>query len=338
MARERESGGSLRPPGLQHGDRIAVAAPSGTVQTARRLDRGVATLESMGFEVVVGSQVTTDDPGKRTAQARADELNGFLRDQAVRAVIAAIGGYTTNAVLPLIDYDALRRDPKIICGYSDITALLLACHQLARIVTFHGPTLLPEIAEYPAAQPYTINHLQHAISRPAPMGRLAPPEAWTDEFLLWDHHDDRPRSMQQSPGWRWLSGGRASGPLLGGNLETISALAGTQYFPDFTGAVVFLETACGNIDLIGRSITHLAMLGVFAVASAVLFGRLFRATAELGDQLCELLLHHVAGQPIPVVTDVDLGHTDPMLTLPIGVRADVDGTARIVEIVDAAVR
>jgi len=337
MSRRCEPGTLRRPPRLQRGDRIAVAAPSGITQTSGRLTRGVAALKSLGFEVVVGSQVMAGDPGKRTAQNRADELNGFLRDQTVRAVIAAIGGDTTNAVLPLVDYAALRRDPKIICGYSDITALLLACHQLAGMVTFHGPTLLPEIAEFPAAQPYTLHYLKWAVGRARPVGRLTPAEAWTDEFLLWDHHDDRPRAMRQSGGWRWLSGGSASGPLLGGNLETVSALAGTRYFPDFAGAVVFLETASDNIDLIERSMTHLGMLGVFTAASAVLLGRPFRAEAEFGNQLSELLLHHIAGRPIPVAADVDLGHTDPMLTLPIGVRADVDGAARIVEIVDAAV-
>jgi muramoyltetrapeptide carboxypeptidase len=327
-----------RPPGLKPGDRIAIVSPSAPVRAPRRLARGVATLTNLGFEVIVGPRARAGAAAsERDARARADELNGFLADRTIRAVVAAIGGYTSNAVLPYVDYAALRRDPKIICGYSDITALLLACRSLAGIVTFHGPTLLPEIAEFPAAQPYTMDYLQRAVSRQEPVGQLTPADSWTDEFLLWDHDDNRPRTMRRARGWRWLTSGSGCGPLVGGNLETISALAGTRYLPDFGGAVVFLETVGLDIDLVERSMTHLDMLGVFGAAAAVLFGRPFRSGAEFGDQLADLLLRHLGDRSIPVITDVDLGHTDPMLTLPIGVQAHVDYATGSVEIVDAAV-
>lgn len=325
------------PPALRPGDRVAIAAPSGPVRTPRRMDRGVRALTDLGYDVIVGPQARTDDPEERSGRARADELNVFLNDPTVRGVFAAIGGYTANATLPHLDYAALRRDPKVICGYSDVTALLLACHAQTGVVVFHGPTVLPELAEYPEAQPYTTRYWRLAAHRPEPMGVFEAPREWTDEFLPWDLGDDRPRRMRPSHGWCWLVDGEGTGPLLGGNLETISALGGTPYLPDFRGAVVFLETVSTDIDQIERSWTHLEMLGVFASAAAVLFGRPLRADERFAARLRTVLQRHLAHRGVPVVADVDLGHTDPMLTLPIGVRALVDSATRQVKILDAAV-
>ncbi|GHJ45894.1 LD-carboxypeptidase [Catellatospora sp. TT07R-123] len=316
---------------------MAVATPSGPVRTPRRLARGVDALRRMGFEVIVGPQASLVGDYERRATARADELNKFIRAPQVRAVIATIGGYSGNAVLPHLDYDALRADPKIICGYSDITAVLLACYTKARIVTFHGPTLLPEVAEQPSMQDYTADHLLRAVCQPIPIGRLVPAKAWTDEFCPWDTDDDGPRTVRPGTGWHWVCEGTGSGPLLGGNIDTLSALGGSQYLPDFTGAVLFLETASSTLDEIERSLTHLEMLGLFDTAAGVLFGRLFRSPPELAARVASSLRRRLDVRQIPVVTDVDLGHTDPMLTLPIGVQAAVDSTSGSVEITRAAV-
>lgn len=337
MATDHERGGVRLPPHLAPGDVIAVTTPSGPVRAAGRLARGVSALRQLGFDVIVGPQAYIDDPRKRVPEARSEELNSFFRDAGIRAVIAAIGGYTCNAILPYLDYAVLRRQPKIICGYSDITALLLACHNRAGIVTFHGPTLLPEVAEFPAMQDYSRSHFLRVVGRTAPAGRLKAADAWTDEFLAWDIDDNRPRRMQPSAGWLWFGHGHAQGRLVGGNLETISAMAGTPYLPDFSGSIVFLETASTSPELVERSLAHLDMAGTFSGIPAVLFGRPFRTDDIFADQLSILVRRWFADRVISVVTNVDLGHTDPMLTLPIGVRASVDFTHESLAIVDAAV-
>lgn len=330
-------GRARRPPRLAPGDTIAVATPAGPVSSPARLTRGADALRSLGFNVAIGTQARTTDPDMRTAEDRAEELNGFLRDPGIRAVVASIGGYNSNSLLPYLDYAALRREPKIICGYSDITALLLACYSCAGVVTFHGPTLLPEIAEYPGMQEYSRSWFLRVTGRPEPAGPLEPAAAWTDEFLAWDLDDNRPRATRPSAGWRWLGHGQACGPLVGGNLETISALAGTPYLPDFTGAVVFLESASSEPGLVERSLAHLDMIGAFRDISAILFGRPFRAGEAFAGQLNALLRRWFTDRAIPVVADVDLGHTDPMLTLPVGVHAVVDFTSQSLVIAGAAV-
>jgi muramoyltetrapeptide carboxypeptidase LdcA involved in peptidoglycan recycling len=281
--------------------------------------------------------VTAIDRSERTAERRAAELNGFLRDPEVRAVIGAIGGYTSNGVLDRVDWVALRRDPKILLGYSDLTALLLAATVHAEVVAFHGPTLLPELAEYPRPFPYTIEHLRRAVSQPQPLGRLRPAPVWTEEFLAWDVADDRARSTDPGTGWQWLCPGSGTGPLLGGNLETLGVLAGTRYLPDFTGAVLLWETTAATLEQVERSLTHLAMVGVFDRLAGVVVGRSFRG----GDGF-ETLLRRFTGAwfadlGVPVIAGVDIGHADPMVTLPLGVRVSLDSSSDVVEVCGAGV-
>ncbi|WP_181804260.1 S66 peptidase family protein [Streptomyces shenzhenensis] len=328
---------TLLPPRLREGDVVAVATPSAPVVTPRRLDRGVAALRALGYEVRLGPLAARGAHDSTPAQ-RADELNSFFRDPGVRCVVASLGGLTSNAVLDALDYDALRADPKIITGYSDITTVLLAVLRRTGLVTFHGPTLLPELAEYPRVLPYTRDGFLRAVARPEPLGRLSPPDERTEELLYWDEADDRPRHTLPADGWRWLHPGSGTGPLVGGNLETIGLLAGTPYFPDFSGAVVVLETTATDVRHVERALTHLRMLGVFDTMAALLLGRSFRGPEGFEATLRRTVRVLTAPYGVPVVAGMDIGHSDPMLTLPLGVRARVDSATETVEVLDAAVR
>lgn len=327
----------LVPPRLRKGDVVAVATPSAPVLTPRRLERGAEALRTLGYEVRLGplaARGVQDATGSR----RADELNGFFQDPRVRCVVASLGGLTSNSVLDALDYDALRADPKIITGYSDITTVLLAVLRRAGLVTFHGPTLLPELAEYPQVLPYTRDSFLRAVARPEPLGRLSPPGERTEELLHWDEADDRPRRTLPADGWQWLHPGSGTGPLVGGNLETIGLLAGTAYFPDFSGAVVVLETTSTDVRNVERALTHLRMLGAFDTAAALLLGRSFRGPEGFEAALRRTVGAFTAEYGVPVVAGMDIGHSDPMLTLPLGVRARVDSATATVEVLDAAVR
>lgn len=316
---------------------MAVAAPSGPVMFPERLNRGVRALRSMGFRTVVGP-VAAGQGARRSARERADELNAFFRAPEVRAVVAAIGGYSSNALLDLLDWEALRADPKILVGYSDITALLMGAVHVAGVPAFHGPTVLPELAEYPEALPETVNGLRAAVCDARPLGVLAPVPEWTEEFLAWEKDDTRARRPEPAAPWRWIGDGAASGRLLGGNLETLCALAGTRYFPDFTGAVVLLESAAASHDAIDRDLDHLSMLGVFDGMAGLVFGHSFRGGPGFQATLEERLAARFADTAAPVVLGVHLGHTDPMPTLPLGVPLAIDAGKQRLEVLDAAVR
>lgn len=316
---------------------MAVATPSSGVTTPRRLERGVAALRDLGYRVRVGALATAPTES-RSAAERAAELNAFLRDPEVRCVVAAIGGLTSSSILAYLDYEAIRADPKILLGYSDITAILLAVLAVTGTVTFHGPTLLPELAEYPRPLPYTREGLLRAVTSPEPIGRLTPAAEWTEEFLPWDEADDRPRRTVASKGWQWLHGGTGTGPLVGGNLETLAQLAGTPYLPDADGAVILLETTSTVLADTGRLLTGLERLGFLDRMTALLVGRSFRAPGGFEGALAGMLTERFGDRGVPIVTGMDVGHSDPMLTLPLGVRVRVNASLRSVEVLDAAVR
>ncbi|MDH6435687.1 S66 peptidase family protein [Streptomyces canus] len=330
----------VRPRRLAPGDLVAVCTPSGpgAPLAPRRFERGLQYLRDQGFRLRVGSQAWEEGYAAGSARARAAEINDMIRDSDVRAVVCAIGGYTTNGILPHLDWKALADDPKVIVGYSDITALLLAAFARTGVITFHGPTLMPEFAEYPSALVYTEEAFRAATGSARAVGRLRPPAAWTEEFLLWDERDGEPRRTRPHDGWQWLVGGTATGRLLGGNLDTVCALTGTGDLPDFTGAVFFWETCSQSIGEIERNLTHLACAGVTDGIAAMIVGRSFRAGDAFEAQLRAYVSERWSGAPFPVLAGVDLGHSDPMLTLPVGARCRLDSGTDVFEVIEAAVQ
>jgi muramoyltetrapeptide carboxypeptidase LdcA involved in peptidoglycan recycling len=256
----------------------------------------------------------------------------------VRGIVTAIGGYTSNGVLPHLDYAALAGDPKVIVGYSDVTAILLAAYARTGVVTFHGPTLMPELAEYPAPPRYTVDGWRAAMTVPFPLGPLAEPPSWTEEFLRWDVDDHRPRAHRIHLGWQWLAGGRGEGRLVGGNLDTIGVLVGTPYLPCLCGVVLFWETCAGSLATVERSLCHLDAAGVTESLAGMVVGRSFRAGDAFERDLRELVTARYGDRGYPIVAGVDLGHTDPMLTLPIGATCRLAADQRLFEVLDRAVR
>ncbi|MEV8347023.1 S66 peptidase family protein [Streptomyces niveus] len=328
-----------RPPALRPGDVIGVVSPSapGAPVAPGRFRSAVHALKDMGFEVREGSRTWSTGDSAGTPQERAAEINEFFRDPDVRAVIATIGGHTCNAILPLVDYTALREQPMILVGYSDITALLLACVAKSDVVTFHGPTLMAEFGEFPAPLPYTRDSFLATLTRSVAAGALREPPEWSDEFLHWDAEDGRARSLNASRPPAWLVEGSGTGPLLGGNLDTLSILGGTEYLPDFRGAVLLWETCSTSLTRVDQLLTHLEMLGVMDDLAGMVVGHGFRAPLEFEGELHAHLAERYADRGFPVVAGVLAGHCDPMPTLPLGCRVALDSGRRAIEVIDAAV-
>lgn len=332
------SGGRLcyrAPPRLRPGDIIGVATPSDPVRTPRRLQRGVEAIRALGFDAVVGPVAAK--PRHASREDRVAELNAFIGDASIRAIAMSIGGRSSGELLDDLDWDTLRAHPKVILGYSDITAILLAGLTIAGVVMFHGPTVLPELAEHPSLLTYTKDHLLRAVSLAEPIGAVEPAARWTDEHLEWDLSDDRPRQMSTSPGWVWIQPGEATGPLVGGNLETMCSLIGSRYWPSFTGAILVWETTSTSMTAIAPALAKVGASGVFEEIAGMIVGRSFRAPPDQEEELHRQLAVLFREYDIPVLAGVDLGHTDPMLTLPLGVLARINSRDRTLEILDAAV-
>ena len=334
----------MKPPALRPGDAIGVVAPSwcGPATFPHRVERGIRFLEGLGYRVVVGAHAC----GRRgwvagTPEERVADLHGFFADPDVRLILSAIGGDHACQLLPLLDWDLIRRHPTILLGYSDVTVLNLAVYAKTGLTTFNGPALMTDFGESPEPYPYTVAAMLAAVARPEPIGELTPAPAWTDEFQAWETQADltRPRARRPSPGWSWLRGGKAAGLLVGGCLESMDHLRGTPCWPSFDGAVLFFETAevATTPERVDALLQDYENMGVLSQIRALLVGRPYGYTDAQRAELAAVLLERTRGHAFPIVAELDFGHTAPQMTLPIGCRIEVDADARRLIILDPAV-
>jgi muramoyltetrapeptide carboxypeptidase len=330
-----------KPPRVRPGDTVAIVSPSfGAVGTwPRRVERGTTYLESLGLKVrVMPNAARTEGWVSAPAEARVDDLHQAFLDDEVSVVLAGIGGNHSNQLLPLLDYDLLAVHPKVFQGYSDITVLHWALAKYADLGTFYGPALVPELGEFPQVLPYTDRWFRAAWFGGDPL-TYEPSDVWTDEFLDWDATDDvlRPRELRESDGWIAIREGRATGRLLGGCLETICwHLKGSSAWIEPDGAILLLETSeeAPSPAEVDAYLTDLEQLGVFDAAAALIVARPYGYNAENAQILWDVVARRTEESGLPVLGNVDAGHADPMLTIPLGVEAEVDagrGTFRLLE-------
>ena len=303
-----------------------------------RAERGRAYLESLGLQVRVMPQAAGRERWvSASGAARAADINGAFADDSVSAVLCSIGGNHSSQVLPHVDFDLIRANPKVFHGYSDATVLEWALLKHAGLRSLYGPALASSLAEYPTVLPYTDRWLRAAWFGTEPL-RFEPAAEWTDELVDFDAEPPG-RSLRPNPGWLTLREGAAEGPLLGGCLETIAwHLKGSPAWLDLDGAVLFLETSneAPSPAHVDSWMTDLEQVGAFDAAAALVFGRPANFAPSEVDTLWTVIEERTAASEIPVLANVDFGHSDPMLTLPLGANARVDAGARRFEVTEPA--
>lgn len=312
---------------------IGIVSPSSPVASLcpRRLARGMAALERIGFATKLGAHASARTGFTAgSPEDRASDIHAMFADPSVDVIMTTIGGYNANEVLERIDYAFIARHPKPFVGYSDTTVLLHALRERSGVPTLLGPMLLPQFGEFPDCRPFTRQSFLRALDGlgSGETYELPVSDRWADEFLSWDEEDDRPREDEANAGWRVLREGDASGPLSGGNLRCLLTLAGTPFQPDLRGTVLCLEDTGSQIpDSLQRDLTHARQAGYFAGVRAVLFGRFQEASGLSGSDLCLVVADALRGLDVPMLADLDFGHTDPMLTLPLGATTHVRARA-----------
>jgi muramoyltetrapeptide carboxypeptidase len=334
----------LRAPALQPGDTIGIVSPSwfGGEAFIPRARRGIATLERLGFRVRVGEHAfNTMGHVCDSAMNRVADIHAMFADADVHAILATIGGDHSCHLLPHLDWDLIGANPKVFIGFSDITVLNVAIHAMTGLVTFNGPTLLTDWAEYPEMPAFSREQALRAITRPEPMGDLAPAPWWTDEFLDWTTGADTTRARERtaSDGWTWLRSGAVTGPLIGGCLESLQHLRGTPFWPDFTGAILFLETSelrPSPEDVDGMLMDYENM-GILDQIAGLVFARPYGYSDADRQRLHAVIAERTAAFGFPVLVDTDTGHLTPLQSLPIGVGAVLDSTQNRFAITEPAV-
>jgi len=334
----------IKPPHLQKGDTLGIVSPSwyGGPDFQHRIERGVRQLQDLGFQVAMAPHALNNlGYISDTPENRAADIHGLFLDPQVKGIIASIGGDHSCHLLPLLDFDLIRSHPKVFMGFSDITVLTNAIWKMTGLVTFNGPTVMTEFAEFPQMPEYSRDLFMRTVCAGQPVGQIEPSGWWTEEYLDWRTKADltRARKPEASPGWMWLKEGQAEGFLAGGCIESLQHLRGTRYWPDFTGAFLFFETsedAPTPADVDGILMDYENM-GVFDRIHGLLFGRPMGYTPAERSELHRVVLERTSKYRFPIVADMDFGHTSPMMTLPIGCKARVDTRARMFEIIETAV-
>ncbi len=329
----------IKPKHLIIGDKIGIVSPSSSIAAfPRRLERGIKAIEDLGLKAVLGKNAKKSfGHNAGTAQERAEDINNFFSDLNVKAIICSTGGLNANAVLPLLDYNLIKNNPKFFCGFSDITVLNMAIIKKTGLVTFNGPAILPTFGEFEKPLEFTLNYFKKILFSPEPIGKLDYPKEFSEEDLWWETEDNRPRKMIPATPPKTVCGGIAGGFLLGGNLNTICIMGGTEYFPDFTESILFLEDEGESTALTERRLVYLEQLGVFNKIKGIIYGRPCHIITESADRNLYDILKDFGGKyNLPILADIDIGHTNPMLTMPLGVTAELDATNKVIKILESS--
>lgn len=313
-----------KPPRLRPGDTVGLIEPAGFTDDLFDLDLVKETVAAMGLK---------PKPGRHLAQRqgylagkdadRAADVNAMFADPEVRAVFAVRGGWGCARILPYLDFATIRANPKLLVGFSDITALHLAFAARAGFPTIHGPNAA-------SGWPRFSWDAFRAIAFDGATPLLVNPVA----------HEDR--LVQRSGRIRTFRGGKAAGRLLGGNLTVLAALVGTPWMPAFDGAILFLEDVGEAPYRIDRMLTQLSLAGLLGKVAGVVFGQCTNCAASDasygGFTVSEVLQQHLEPLGVPAFQGAAIGHVASQFSLPVGVRAEIDADLGSIRLLEPAVR
>lgn len=309
----------IKPARLKIGDTIGVLSPASPVNSAK-LKRGILKLKKLGYKVILDKNVLA----KRSFLAgsdkiRANAINRMFANSRINAILCSRGGYGTLRILDLLNYNLIRKNPKILVGFSDITALHLAINKKCNLVTFHGPMVA---GDFSRLSNYNKTYFLKAVSQIKPIGKI--------------------QNSKRIGNWKVITPGKASGKILGGNLTLICRLLGTGYQPDFRNKILFLEDINSEPYQIDSLLAQLQLAGVLERVKGVIIGEFFNFGSRKVNysslssrQVFEDYFKH---KPYPVIYPVSCGHGKDKITIPLGVKVTIDTYNKIFSIDEAGIR
>ena len=317
----------MLPEKINAGDEIRIIAPA---RSAGDIDevviaRAQAALESLSLKVSFSQYAfSRSQRGCPTDVEKVDDLHAAFLDPNVKGILAAIGGFNSNQLLGRIDWDIIRANPKIFAGFSDITVLNHAILAKTGLVTFATPNFY--CFGLPPESNYSLEYLRRCLF-------AGQPETYkvraSKEFYdyAWDYDEKSPRSKIVNGGMKIIQPGQASGTLLGGNLCSLNLLNGTEYFPCVEGDIILCleDDSYDSIpETFERNLQSLIQQPYFRQVKAILFGRFQRESIAANDSLAAIISSKKIGSNIPIVSNLDFGHTDPKFSYKIGGWASVE--------------
>lgn len=302
------SSGLIKPRRLKKGDTIGLITP-GSFIPDQALEKAIANVQQLGFKVKLGQHIRAlRGFNAGTDEQRLEDLHSMFADESVDGIWCARGGYGCTRLLPMIDYDLLRRNPKVFLGYSDITALHNAFYQRCGLVTFHGPVASSTLT------PYAIAHFQRALMEQIQTQVIQPAGA-----------NKQVKDVLYQPAM--IRRGVARGALIGGNLSLLAAMSGTDFEIDPRGKIIFLEDIEEKPYRIDRMLTQLRQANQLAEAAGFALGIFADCIPEPADRsltLLETVEDRLLPLQKPAVYGLSWGHISNQATLPVGVQAELD--------------
>lgn len=307
--------------------KIGVVSPANSFLKLypNRVSNGINYLKTLGIETVF-SPHAYDNSGYTSSSVanRVDDINRFINDESIDLILASIGGHNSNNLVEHIDYKGIIKNKTKICGYSDITCILLSVHSQTGNIVYHGPTFLPEICEYPQPYDYTIKYFNNVISNN--VVDFVDPGYQIKEFVDWKEQEKRmcARQCEQNTPWKVIRKGYAKSKIVGGNLPTILNLIGTKWLPEnlFKDKILFIEHVNYSFGEFAAMLQSLYLRGIFDKIKGLIIGRI--ANVNFSSISIANIINSLVKKDIPIIQDVDLGHTDPMITIPIGATAELN--------------
>lgn len=314
------------PEKLKVGDEVRIIAPARSMAILKDdcINLAIERLESLGLKVTFASHVKDYDPDYMSTnfKDRADDLNEAFRDPNVKAILTVIGGFNSNQMLKYIDFEMIKKNPKILCGFSDITILLDAIHSKTGLVTYYGP----HFSSFGMKKgfEYTFEYFKKMLLDNGGETEVNSSKEWSDDAWFLDQDN---REFIDNKGMFIINEGEASGKIIGGNLCTLNLLQGTEYMPDIKDSILFLEDdeMAGKLFLVefDRDLVSLIQQPNFETVKGIVLGRCQKGSEMTKDKWIKLIKSKPELENIPVIADCDFGHTTPIITFPIGGKASL---------------
>ncbi|MEK5148208.1 S66 peptidase family protein [Psychrobacillus sp. FSL K6-4615] len=339
-----------KPKMLKAGDKVATISLSwggaGEPDLRWRYEQGIDRLRNVfGLEVVaMPNSLKGGDYLYENPQARAEDLMNAFKDPTIKGIFSNIGGSESIRLLPYIDFDVIRDNPKVFIGYSDSTVTHLFCHK-AGISSFYGPAILTDFAENVEMHEYTVEALKKTLFTASAIGEVKPATEWTSERLEWIiENKDKKRKMNTNKGYELLQGsGIAQGRLIGGCIEVLEFAKGTSLWPAkeyWKDSILFFETSeelptPGNVEYWLR---NYGTQGILQQAKGIIFGKPQNEKYyEEYKESIRVIMKELSLENLPVLYNLNFGHTEPKFVLPYGAMAEINCENRTFSILDSGV-
>jgi len=311
----------IYPEKLKKGDEVRVIVTSSSIKLLSEETKTIANqrLSELGLKVSFGKHVTEmDEFLSSSIESRIEDLHDAFSDKNVKAIFTVLGGFNANQLLSHIDWDIIKNNPKIFCGYSDVTILNCAIYHKTGLVNYYGPHY--STFGQKLYFDYTLDYFKKCLLSEEEFS-VEPPDKWSDD--VW-YENQEARNLIKNSGYLVINEGEANGTIVGGHLCTFNLLQGTEYFPDLTNTILFIEEdELSNPVIFDRDLQSIIHQPGFSGVKGLVIGRFQNVSNVTNEKLIKIIKTKRELDKIPVIANVDFGHTDPKITFPIGGEARI---------------